>query len=111
MEIWVLGRRYLVPRFGGQLFAFQLANSDLCLNVARNSHSVGAWIILWPCTYSSNELFLPVATGLGDDSIGLETYGSGGLCIDLTNGYNKGSILEQKACKFEDIYQFWFAQS
>jgi Ricin-type beta-trefoil lectin domain len=98
--------------FGNNLFAYQLANSDLCLNVAGNSHSVGAWIILWPCTYSSNELFSIVNNGLNDNSVALETYGgNGGLCIDLTNGYNRGSILEQKACKWQDIYQAWFVQA
>jgi hypothetical protein len=97
--------------FGNNLVAWQLANSALCLNVAGDSHSVGAWIILWPCTYSSNELFLPVANGLDDDSTSYETYGSGGLCIDLDNGYNRGSILEQKECKWQDIYQSWYAQA
>jgi hypothetical protein len=96
--------------FGNSQVAFKLANSELCLNIAGNSHSVGAWAILYPCTYPSNELFYEDDAGTGDGGIQIQS-ASSGLCLDLSNGYNRGSILEQKACKFTDIYQSWFEAS
>jgi hypothetical protein len=96
--------------FAGGAIAFQLASSDLCLNIAGNSHSVGAWAILYPCTYPSNELFYVAPSGTDDGSTQIES-ASSGLCLDLSNGYNRGSILEQKACKDADIYQSWFITS
>lgn len=87
--------------------AFQLANSDLCLNIAGNSYSVGAWVILYACVYTTNELFYVGTAGTGDTGLMYES-ASSGLCIDLDNGYNRGSILEQKTCKFGDIYQAWY---
>jgi hypothetical protein len=94
--------------FGGSRLAFKLANSELCLNIAGNSDSVGAWAILYPCTYPTNELFYVGPAGTGDGGIEIES-ASSGLCLDLDNGYNRGSILEQKDCKYGDIYQSWFS--
>jgi ricin-type beta-trefoil lectin protein len=90
--------------FGHSQFSFQQNNSDLCLNVAGNSKSSGAWIILYPCVSTANEKFT------------LDTYNnetqlqsvSSGLCVDLGNGYNALSHLEQKACQGRsDKYQEW----
>jgi len=100
---------HVVGGFGGGYLAFKLANSELCLNIAGNSHSVGAWAILYPCIpYPLNELFIVNPAGTGDGGIQIES-ASSGLCLDLNNGYNRGSILEQKACVHADIYQSWFS--
>ena len=32
-------------------------STSLCLNVAGNSHSVGAWVILYPCNFLPEELW------------------------------------------------------
>lgn len=96
--------------FGNNQIAFKLANSGLCLNISGNSHAAGAWVILWPCLYPSNELFYEGSAGTGDEGADYTSVSSG-LCIDLNNGYNRGSILEQKSCVFHDIYQSWFIAS
>jgi hypothetical protein len=98
---------HLEGGFGNGQVAFKLANSGLCLNIAGNSHAAGAWAILWPCLYPSNELFYENPDGLGDVGAQFKS-ASSGLCLDLNNGYNRGSILEQKNCVNADIYQSWF---
>jgi Ricin-type beta-trefoil lectin domain len=90
--------------YGHSQFAFQQNNSALCLNVAGNSKSSGAWIILYPCVSTANELFT-VNTYNGETQ--LQSVSSG-LCIDLGNGYNVLSHLEQKTCQSRsDKYQEW----
>jgi hypothetical protein len=93
--------------FGGGVFEFQQNQSDdLCLNVAGNSKSAGAWIILWPCVSSSNEKF---STGFLNNETQLRSVSSG-LCIDVGNGFNVFSQLEQKPCQSRsDIFQLWTA--
>jgi hypothetical protein len=98
---------HLEGGFGNGQVAFQLANSGLCINIAGASDAVGAWAILWPCLYPSNELFYENPDNLGDQGAQFQS-ASSGLCLDLDNGYNRGSILEQKDCKYADIYQSWF---
>jgi hypothetical protein len=96
-----------IPGHPGAL-EFQLANSDLCLNVKGDSHSVGAYIILWPCVSSANEAFYVSESGV-NDSEQIQAYSSNSLlCIDLDNGYQRGSILELKAEVDHDIYQSWY---
>src|ERR1700677_70613 len=95
--------------FGNYVFEFQQNNSDLCLNVAGNSHASGAWIILYDCVSSANEKFTI-------DTINSETQlqsVSSGLCVDVGDGFNVLSHLEQKPCQGRsDIYQEWtFATS
>jgi ricin-type beta-trefoil lectin protein len=97
--------------YGNSAFEFELGITDLCLNIAGDSHAAGAWVILYPCTGSSNELFIPNPSGLGDDSESLGSQSTPGMCIDLDNGYNRGSILEQKPCKYGDVYQAWYPVS
>ncbi len=92
--------------FGGSKLEFQLNHSSLCLNIAGNSHAVGAWVILWPCISASNEMFKLNAAGTNDGAESISS-ASSGLCIDMGNGYHAGSILEQKICEFGDIYQAW----
>jgi hypothetical protein len=96
--------------FAGGHVAFILASSDLCLNIAGNSHKVGAWAILYPCTYPSNELFNVISANTGDGGVQIQS-ASSLLCLDLSNGYNRGSILEQKDCSYGDIYQSWHVTS
>jgi hypothetical protein len=95
--------------FGGGAFEFQQNQSDLCLNVAGNSRSPGAWIILYPCVSTSNEKF---TLGFFNGQTQLQSVSSG-LCIDLTNGFNLNSQLVQKTCQSRaDIFQEWtFAMS
>jgi Ricin-type beta-trefoil lectin domain len=97
----------LVGGFGNGEAAFQLAHSDLCLNIAENSRSVGAWVILWPCTFPSNEMFYVGRSGLNDNSFDLISVSSG-LCVDLSAGWHTGSILVQKTCIQGDPWQAWF---
>jgi Ricin-type beta-trefoil lectin domain len=93
--------------YGNNQWAFKQYSSGFCLNVAGNSHAVGAWIILYPCVSSTNELFREDASG-GDIQLQSE---SSGLCIDLRSGLNVYSNLEQKPCgKFGDIYQTWYVE-
>jgi Ricin-type beta-trefoil lectin domain-like len=90
---------------------FQLANSDLCLNIAGDSHSIGAWVVLWPCNDAYNEQFTIFNAGLNDMAIRIKSYSSG-LCMDLTNGsLNQGTILNQNNCKYGDLKQAWFETS
>jgi Ricin-type beta-trefoil lectin domain len=91
--------------YGHGYFAFQQNNSDLCLNVAGNSKSAGAWIILYDCVSTANELF---SVNTIDNETQLQSESSG-LCIDLGNGFNAYSHLEQKPCSGTrgDIYQEW----
>jgi hypothetical protein len=98
---------HLEGGFGNFRVAYQLANSNLCLNIAGASDAVGAWAILYPCLYPTNELFYENGAGTGDAGLEIQS-ASSGLCLDLDNGYNRGSILEQKNCVFGDIYQSWF---
>ena len=94
--------------FGGCRFELQLVASDLCLNIAGDSHSVGAWVILWPCNSASNELFSTVNAQVGDQAFQIKS-SSSGLCIDVTNGsLSPGTILNQNNCKYADIKQAWF---
>ena len=95
--------------FGGGAFEFQQNQSDLCLNVAGNSRSPGAWIILYPCISTSNEKF---TLNFYNDQTQLQSVSSG-LCIDVANGFNVYSQLVQKTCQGRsDIYQEWtFATS
>lgn len=90
--------------FGHGQFSFQQNNSELCLNVAGNSDASGAWIILYPCDSTANEKF-------SLDTINNETQlqsVSSGLCVDLGDGYNVLSHLEQKPCQGRsDVYQEW----
>ena len=90
--------------FGGGAFEFQQNQSDLCLNVAGNSKSSGAWIILYPCLSTSNEKFY---VNTYNNETQLQS-ASSGLCIDVANGFNVYSQLEQKTCQSRsDIYQEW----
>jgi hypothetical protein len=90
--------------FGSGVFEFQQNQSSLCLNVAGNSRSVGAWIILYPCISTSNEKF---NIGFFNNQTQLQSVSSG-LCIDLSNGFNVFSQLEQKTCQGRnDIFQEW----
>lgn len=90
--------------FGGGAFEFQQNQSSLCLNVAGNSRSVGAWIILYPCLSTSNEKFY---VGFFNGQTQLQSVSSG-LCIDLVNGFNINSQLVQKTCQGRnDIFQEW----
>jgi hypothetical protein len=89
--------------YGHSEFAFQQNNSSLCLNVSGNSKKAGAWIILYDCVSTSNELF-------GIDTIGEETQlvsQSSGLCIDAVNGFSAYSQLEQEPCS-SSKYQEWY---
>jgi Ricin-type beta-trefoil lectin domain len=90
---------------GGPNFAFQQNESGLCLNVAGNSKSAGAWIILWDCVSTPNEFF-SLNTVNGETQLRSL---SSGLCIDLGNGFNTYSHVEQKPCSGTrgDIYQEW----
>lgn len=82
--------------FGGGVFAYQqYASPELCLNVAGNSKSSGAWIILYSCVYSPNERFQE-EYDYGD--LQLKSVSSG-LCVDLGDGYNVLSHVEQKPCQ------------
>lgn len=99
-----------VEGYGNGQFAYKLANSGLCININGASHAVGAWAILWPCLSQQNELFYENPDGLGDLGAQIKSESSG-LCLDLNNGYNRGSILEQKNCVPSDIYQSWFVAS
>jgi hypothetical protein len=93
--------------FGNGEVGIKLAQSSLCFNIAGDSHSAGAWVIMYNCTYPSNELFYEVGSGLGN-ATGVFRSVSSGLCIDLSGGFNAGSILEQKACSSDDPWQSWF---
>jgi hypothetical protein len=63
-------------------------------------------VIMYNCTYPSNELFYEYGSGLGN---GTEVFKSesSGLCIDLSSGWNAGSVLVQKACSNDDPWQAW----
>jgi hypothetical protein len=90
--------------FGENEFEFQQNNSSLCLNVAGNSKSAGAWIILYPCVSTANEKFY---VDFINNKTQLQSVSSG-QCIDLGNGFNVLSHLEQKPCQSEsDTYQEW----
>lgn len=95
--------------FGGSAFEFQQSQSGLCLNVAGNSRSPGAWIILYPCLSTSNEKF---TINFFNNQTQLQSVSSG-LCIDLVNGFNLNSQLVQKTCQSRsDLFQEWtFATS
>ncbi len=93
--------------YGNNQWAFKQYSSGYCLNVAGNSHAAGAWIILWPCVSSANELFHEQYV---NNELQLWSVSSG-LCIDLRSGLNVYSILEQKPCRsFGDIYQTWYVE-
>jgi hypothetical protein len=93
---------------GNGRIEFQLANSDLCLNIAGDSHSIGAWVILYPCNDALNEQFTIFNAGVNDMAIRIKS-SSSGLCIDLTNGsLSQGTILNQNNCKYGEIKQAWF---
>lgn len=94
--------------FGNGVFEFEQNNSSLCLNVAGDSHSSGAWIILYSCVSSSNEKF---RIGFVNNQTQIQSVSSG-LCLDLSNGFNVLSHVEQKTCQSpSDIYQEWTALS
>jgi Ricin-type beta-trefoil lectin domain-like len=80
--------------FGHSYFEYQQYSSGLCLNVAGDSHSAGAYIILWPCVSTANEMFYTLVNGYG---IQLQSESSG-LCVYLKSGLNVYSILEQEPC-------------
>lgn len=96
-----------VGGFGGSRLEYQLANSDLCLNIAGNSHAVDAHAILYACnTNPINELFTVDDAGTGDGGISIRS-ASSGLCIDITGGYKSGASLVQKTCVYGDLSQSW----
>jgi hypothetical protein len=86
-------------------FELQLWQTDYCLNIAGDSTSVGAHVILYQCVASDNELFSFGIPGIpGGNSF---VSSSSGFCIDLSNGWNAGSILVQKNCLRNDPWQAW----
>jgi hypothetical protein len=95
--------------FGGGAFEFQQYQSSLCLNVAGNSRSAGAWIILYPCISTSDE---KLTLNFFNNQTQLQSVSSG-LCVDMANGFQIFSQLVQKSCQSRsDIYQEWtFATS
>jgi hypothetical protein len=95
--------------FGNDEFEYeQYDPPGLCLNVAGNSYTAGAWIILYACVSTANERFIEYGTSYG---IQLQS-ASSGLCVDLTNGLNPYSILDQEPCGNPgDIYQEWYPAS
>jgi ricin-type beta-trefoil lectin protein len=97
---------HIVSDFGNSELTYQLAQSSLCLNIAGNSKSVGAWVIMYDCTYPPNELFNIFPSHVDNGTYVLESVSSG-LCVDLSNGWNAGSILVQKACVNDDPWQSW----
>jgi hypothetical protein len=80
--------------FGDSYFEYQQYSSGLCLNVAGNSYSPGAYIILYPCVSTANERFYTLVNNYG---IQLQSESSG-LCVYLKSGLSVYSILEQEPC-------------
>jgi hypothetical protein len=95
---------FKVLGFGGGVDEFQQNNSSLCLNVAGNSKSAGAWIILYDCVSSANEKF---RVDFLNGQTQIQSVSSG-LCLDLGDGFHVLSHLEQKTCQSpSDTYQEW----
>src|ERR1700722_2025063 len=90
-----------VAAFKGGYFELQLWQSPLCLNISGNSYSAGAHAILYDCDptpsgATNNMLFYTAPNGEQPaEQIHVK---SSGLCLDLSSGWNPGSILVQKSC-------------
>ena len=89
--------------FGHSRLEFELANSSLCLNIARASKNDGAWAVLYPCNSQLNELFYLYPD---DGGVQLQNANSG-LCLDLTAGDSRGSIVDQEPCGNGNLLQAW----
>jgi hypothetical protein len=94
----------LLGGFGNGRFEFQMAGTNLCLNVSGASRQIGAYLIVYPCLSQINELFFGATL---NQRTQFQSANSG-LCIESRGGIHAGAGLIQNNCSHYGDWQSWF---